>query len=259
MCPHDRWIRGGHSGRRFQLKWPRKSVDPFDGCDTDLDAYTGFDAPADLNTLSDLDAHTGFDALIDLNPHVPDPYVDLKCIVDDLLMSPSHEARTSASEDGTSHLTDDGWAEAQKADDPINLDEMNAVKDEFARVRSKGDEVESIPGLLGTDRWRRLKGGVTMDSGCSIDTMPVGHAPSIEMGPVPVKRLNRRINAANGARIKEHGVKQLKFCTRNGKRQASRMFVTDVKKAFKSVATTCDSQTVVNATFCLPVMEAQYQ
>ena len=40
---------------------PEKSVDPFngcDGCDTDLDAYTGFDAPADFNTLSDPDAHT---------------------------------------------------------------------------------------------------------------------------------------------------------------------------------------------------------
>ena len=42
---------------------------------------------------------------------------------------------------------------------------MNAVKDEFARVGRKGDEVESIPGLLGTGRWRRLTGGVTMDSG----------------------------------------------------------------------------------------------
>ena len=80
-----------------------------------------------------------------------------------------------------------------------------------------------------------------MDSGCSIDTMPVGHAPSIEMGPVPVERLNRRINAANSTRIKEHGVKQLKFRTKSGKRQDWRMLVTDVKKALKSVATTCDS------------------
>jgi len=107
---------------------PEHSVDPFDGCDTDFDAHIDFDVHDDLNALSGLDAHTGFDALIDLNPHVSDPYVDLKCIVDDLLMSPSHEARTSASEEGTSHLTDDGWAETQKADDPINLDEMNAVK-----------------------------------------------------------------------------------------------------------------------------------
>ena len=79
-----------------------------------------------------------------------------------------------------------------------------------------------------------------MDSGCSIDTMPVGHAPSISMGPIPEWRRNRRINAANGTRIQEHGVKQLKFRTKDGKRQDWSMIVTDVKKALKSIATTCD-------------------
>ena len=81
-----------------------------------------------------------------------------------------------------------------------------------------------------------------MDSGCSIDTMPTGHAPGIKMGPIPANRANRRINAANGTKIKEHGVKQLKFRTREGKRQAWTMLVTDVKKALKSVATTCDGE-----------------
>ena len=51
---------------------------------------------------------------------------------------------------------------------------------------------------------------------------------------------NRRINAAIGTRIKEHGVKQLKFRSRDGQRQDWQMLVTDVKKALKSVATTCD-------------------
>ena len=60
------------------------------------------------------------------------------------------------------------------------------------------------------------------------------------MGPVPASRANRRINAANGTRIKEHGVKKLKFRTREGRRQEWKMLVTDVKKALKSVATTCD-------------------
>ena len=79
-----------------------------------------------------------------------------------------------------------------------------------------------------------------MDSGCSIDTMPLGHAPNVKMGPVPASRANRRINAANGTRIREHGVKQLKFRTKGGKRQSWDMLVTDVKKALKSIATTCD-------------------
>jgi hypothetical protein len=109
-----------------------------------------------------------------------------------------------------------------------------------SRTNRGSDDVESIPGLLGTGKWRKLKGGVTMDSGCSIDTMPKGHAPSIAMGPVPASRSNRRILAANGTKIREHGVKQLKFRTRDGKPQDWQMLVTDVKKALKSVATTCD-------------------
>ena len=91
------------------------------------------------------------------------------------------------------------------------IDVMDVVNDGYTRVGRRGDETESIPGLLGTGKWRRLKGGVTMDSGCSIDTMPTGYAPGITMGPAPASRANRRINAANGTRIKEHGVKQLKF------------------------------------------------
>ena len=79
-----------------------------------------------------------------------------------------------------------------------------------------------------------------MDSGCSIDIVPTGHAPNVRMVPVPADRANRRINAANGTRIREHGVKQLKLRTRDGRRQDWKMLVTDVKKALKSVATTCD-------------------
>ena len=60
------------------------------------------------------------------------------------------------------------------------------------------------------------------------------------MGPVPASRANRRINTVNGTRIREHGVKQLKFRTRDEKRQDWQMLVTDVKKTCKSVATTCD-------------------
>ena len=60
------------------------------------------------------------------------------------------------------------------------------------------------------------------------------------MDLVPPDRANRRINGANGTRIKEHGVKQLRFRTREGRKQGWKMLVSDVKKALKSVATTCD-------------------
>ena len=126
-------------------------------------------------------------------------------------------------------------------DDHLRLDTCDAVRDSsFTRVGQKGDSSELIPGLLGTGKWGRLKGGITMDSGCSIDIVPTVHAPNVEMSPVPPERANRRINAANGTRIKEHGVKQIRFRTREGQKQGRKMLVTDVKKAQKSVATTCD-------------------
>ena len=103
-------------------------------------------------------------------------------------------------------------------DDYLHLDSCDVVRvSSFTRVGRKGDDTEAVPGLLGTGKWRGLKGGITMDSGCSIDTVPIGHAPNVAMSPVPSSRASRWINAANGTRIREHGVKQLKFCTRGPK------------------------------------------
>ena len=130
---------------------------------------------------------------------------------------------------------------AGSQEDQWDLDQCDAVREgSHARTGRRNDERELIPGLLGTGKWRRLKGGVTMDSGCSIDTMPAGHAPNVELGPIPPERANRRINAANGTQIKEYGVKRLKFRTREGQKKNWNMLVTDVKKALKSIATTCD-------------------
>ena len=121
----------------------------------------------------------------------------------------------------------------------VVLDSCDVVRDSsFTRVGWKGDETEVIPGLLGTGKWRRLKGGTTMGSGCSIDTVPTGYEPNVAMGPVPASRVNRRINAANGRRIKEHDVKQLKFRNRENQKHVWKMLVTDVKKALKFVAAT---------------------
>ena len=87
-------------------------------------------------------------------------------------------------------------------------DEADVVQAADVRSPKKPSsrDVELIPGLLGSGKWRRLKGGITIDSGCSIDTMPAGHAPNITLGPIPEHRRGRVISAANGTRIKESGV-----------------------------------------------------
>ena len=132
---------------------------------------------------------------------------DLRKIVDDMFCSPPS---ASFGRFPTSRLT--RHVKPKLAEVPEDshsyLDFVDVVRDDsFTRVGKKGDSTELIPGLLGTGKWRRLKGGITMDSGCSIDTVPTRHAPNVEMSPVPPERANRRINAANVTRIKEHGVK----------------------------------------------------
>ena len=79
-----------------------------------------------------------------------------------------------------------------------------------------------------------------MDSGCSIDIVPSGHAPNVRLRPRPKHRPGRVINAANGTRIKEHGMKKLKFRMKFGQKLTWNMVAADVKKALKSVAVTCD-------------------
>jgi len=206
------------------------------------DAVTGFDA------FTNFDAITGSDDLAPTSAQLselPMPLrrcgqSDLKDIVDGMFLpTPS----VSLGRFPTSRLMRQEEPKLTSDIDIgiLDLDSVDAVRDNsFTRVGRKGDETEAIPGLLGTGKWRRLKGGITMDSGCSIDTVPTGHAPNVKMSPIPPERANRRINAANGTRIKEHGVKQVRFRTREGQKQNWTMLVTDVKKALKSVATTCD-------------------
>ena len=61
---------------------------------------------------------------------------------------------------------------------------------------------------------------------------------NIAMVPLPEHRRGRVVRAANGTRIKESGMKRLKFRTKGGKRLTWLMTATAVKKALKSVATT---------------------
>ena len=203
----------------------------------DLDALTGLQAP-----VTDFGAIAGSETAV-IGDDMFNADRELQNIVDDMFGSPPSAILGRFP---TSRLMRQVKPKLAEVDDPddeyIQLDTCDAVRDDsFTRVGRKGDDREGIPVLLGTGKWRRLKGGITMDSGCSIDTVPTGHAPNVAMSPVlPAGRTNRQMNAANGTRIREHGVKQLKFYTHEGRKQDWQMLVTDVKKALKSVATTCD-------------------
>ena len=70
--------------------------------------------------------------------------------------------------------------------------------------------------------------------------MPKIRVPGCAMKPTPSSRKGRTIAAANGSVIREYGVMELKFASKDGTQRAWDMLVTDVKKALKSIALTCD-------------------
>ena len=115
--------------------------------------------------FSDLEAATEIDARV-TDHDVPDcsHSTDLKDIVDGMITpTPS----VSLGRFPTSRLTRQVKPKLTEDIDigTVNLDTVDAVRDNsFIRVGRKGDETEAIPGLLGTGKWRRLKGGITMDS-----------------------------------------------------------------------------------------------
>ena len=122
----------------------------------------------------------------------------------------------------------------------LGMDDEACVIGEEIKASGGNDDVELIHGLLGRGPWRRLKGGITMDSGFAIDTMPGETAPGCKLLLIPSHRKGRKIVAANGTRIKEHGVRKLKFSTNAGQKLSWDMVPANVKKALKSVAVTCD-------------------
>ena len=173
---------------------------------------TEFDAP-----VTYVDAYIQSEACV-IGADGFDADQDLRDIVDDIFCSPPSASLGSFPTSRLTRQVKPKLAESPE-DSHSYLDSVDVVRDgSFTRVGKKVDSIELIPGLLGTGKWRRPKGGITMDSGCSIDTVPTGHAPNVKMSPVPPERANRRIKAANGTRIKEHGVKQVRFRTREGQK-----------------------------------------
>ena len=119
------------------------------------------------------------DARIDVDALVIDHDRDMKDIVDGLLNSP---LSASLGRFPTSRLMRQVMPKLV-VDDLNGLDTGDVINDGFTRVGRRGDESELTPGLLGAGKRSRLKGGVTMDSGCLVDTMPAGHVPGIAVCP----------------------------------------------------------------------------
>ena len=124
-------------------------VTDFDACATDLDALgdpdysvATFDAPTHLNVPINPDC-----SVADL--YISEHQRDLQNMVDGLLTLPPS---ASLGRIPTSRLM------RQVKSKLADSDNLDAVKEDLVRVGRKGDDVEAIPGLLGTGKWRNYYG-----------------------------------------------------------------------------------------------------
>ena len=91
------------------------------------------------------------------------------------------------------------------------------------------------------DGWRKLRHGITMDSGSNVDITPQDENPEFEIRELTGPRRGKRLAAANGTEIGVKGEKCIQMVTKEGRKLAWPFIAGSVKKTLKSVATTCDA------------------
>ena len=92
----------------------------------------------------------------------------------------------------------------------------------------------------GKYEWRRIKNGITQDSGSAVDIMPEGMLSHIPIRPCSGPRKGRRMVAANGTPIAEVGERRVLAVSDSGADLDWTFIAGDVRKILKSTATTCD-------------------
>ena len=149
-----------------------------------------------------------------------------------------------------------------KADGDGDHLEVRFFKDAIA-TQEEMDEYESVNGILenfkehciegkGPDimmaargkpppGYRRMKHGITMDSGSNVDIAPDDGDPDFPIGEPTGPRKGKRLAAANGTPIEITGEKRVKFMTREGHQLEWPFIAGKVRKTLKSVGTTCDA------------------
>ena len=89
--------------------------------------------------------------------------------------------------------------------------------------------------------YKRLKNGITMDSGSNVDILPSNELPQFAVTAPTGNRRGKRLAAANGTAIQVDGEQKVQFTVKEGHDLEWPFLVGDVKKALKSVGTTCDA------------------
>ena len=113
-----------------------------------------------------------------------------------------------------------------------------------------GDKVKKkpfIPGgeLIGAGEWVKIKGGMTLDSGCSVFVMPSKWLMHLVLEQSEGSRRGQKFVAASDHSVKNEGQRTVKFVTTDGSRRQMIFQVTAVNKILASIAGICDNGNTV--------------
>ena len=121
------------------------------------------------------------------------------------------------------------------------LDSVDGILEQFKSSMKIGSSKERIDKANPPKGYRRLRNGITMDSGSNVDIAPAGENPQFPVVDTTGPRRGRRLAAADGTPIKIEGEKCIHFMTKEGHQLAWPFIAGDVRKGLKSVGTTCDA------------------
>ena len=121
-------------------------------------------------------------------------------------------------------LSDEAWQEMCKS---------------HAEKEAPIDGMSQEDGMLGSGKWRRIKRGITLDSGSAVFVIPSGWLPQFLAADGPKK--GHRYVAANGNYIINEGENTITFTTAEGQKRKFKFKIADVNKLLASVAGICDA------------------
>ena len=128
------------------------------------------------------------------------------------------------------------------------LDCVDAVESRYKRVEPCEEDEVFIGAVRDESKmkgWRKLRNGITMDSGLAVDMIPEDENPEFKTVPLSGSRIGRKLGAANGTPIDISGKKWIEFTTKEGWSLRWPFIAGKVKNTLKSVGTTCDADNYV--------------
>ena len=123
---------------------------------------------------------------------------------------------------------------------------VKTIDVESESVDAVSDKLPAGMELIGDGEWVRIKGGMTLDSGCSVFVMPSKWLRHLKLEPSEGSRRGQNFVAASNHSLRNEGQRTVRFRTVDGSRRQMVFQVAAVNKILASIAGICDNGNSVN-------------